>query len=481
MSNVINRVLSGTVVSLLLVNTATAQTFPGYHNSTYAGIHGVIANPASAAGSRYKWDVNIIGADVKAGNTYVRFPKSLLFNQPDNFRRNRDYFLDSTAQRRQSGWGAAEIVMPSVLYAIDEKQSISFIWRVRSSANGGKLTTPIANFFGIDFPNPQYAHRDFYLPHTAVSANIWNEMGISYARVIKEGYNSRWKAGITVKLLGGIAGGYAAADNVSFELNNRQQADITSGVLHYGYSDELDHWQSPTLRNFQPFQNIGVGVDLGVIYEYRPDNGGFGKYEGTDADEYKFRIGVSITDIGRIKYQKAANNTDLNLRKDNVNPNALTYRNNEGLRQYAARLNRYFTPIASPRDFNMTLPTALNLMGDYNIDSRFFVSANAVIALHAGKKDVTKTTALTQFMVTPRYETARFGAYLPVVVNYAGQLDAGVGIRFGPVVLGSYSILSNLVQSRVNHADAFVALRINSEMFNRSRQKDQVGCPVNNY
>ncbi|HVI49375.1 MAG TPA: DUF5723 family protein [Chitinophaga sp.] len=478
-NRIFNNAMRLSLPLLLLSHAASAQTFPGYHTSNYAGIHGVISNPATAAGYRYKWDVNIIGADVKAGNTYARFPKSLLFNIPDTFKRNRDYFLDTAAQRQQNGWGMAEIVMPSILYAIDEKQSVSFIWRLRSSGNGGNVPTPIANFFGDNYPNVSYTGKGLNVEHTAVTAHMWNEFGLSYARVLKNGYDGRLKGGITVKILGGIAAGYAAVTDAGFVLNTKRNATITSGMLRYGYSEQLDDWQKPPVRNVKFFNNLGVGVDIGFIYEYRPDNGGFGPYETSDADDYKFRIGVSVTDIGKIRYTKGKNNRDLDLRKDNVDPNAITYKKNESLQQYARRLNNYFTPVDSSEEFVMTLPAALNLMGDYNIDNRFFVSASAVIALTAGKQSITKTYALTQLLITPRYETEMFGAYLPLVINHNGQADAGVGVRYGPLVLGSYSILSDLFQRRVNHADAFVALRLNPGMFKRKSSKG-IGCPVNN-
>ncbi|MFY0254985.1 DUF5723 family protein [Chitinophaga sp. 30R24] len=467
-----------------------AQTFLGYQNSTYAGIYGVFSNPASAAGYRYKWDLNIIGADANAGNTYISVPKSVLFHTPDTLRLNRDYFVDQGANRKQNSWEMAEIALPSVLYAIDDNQSVSFVWRMRSSSNGGNLTTPIANFFGISYPNPNYIGSNLSIPQAGLSSHIWHELGFSYARVIKEGYTSRWKGGLTLKLLSGVAAGYASVNDVDFRLNNRQSGTITNGTLQYGYNKELDKWEWPAQRNLQLFRNNGLGADLGVIYEYRPDNGGFGVYEGSDADEYKLRIGVSVTDIGSIKYTKGAVNTDLSLVKNNIRPQDLKYHKKESLQQYAQRLNKYFTPLATDSTFKMTLPTALNMMGDLNIDSRFFISANAVIALTAGKKNITKTYALTQFNITPRYETYLFGAYLPMTINHNGQADIGAAIRFGPVLLGSYTFFTYLFERHVDHAAAFVALRLNASMFERGdangggifkMRKRQVGCPVNNY
>lgn len=484
-----NRILLSLLLLFFLRTTADAQPFAAYQNSHYAGVYGLMSNPASGAGSRYKWDVNIIGASVTAGNTYVRFPKSAIFNPPDKFRRGENWFPDTLSKRtNQNGWGYAEIMMPSVLYAIDEKQSVAFLWRVRSAGNGGKPSTGIANFFALDFPNPRFNNRNMTLEYGAATGHIWNEFGFSYSRIIKDNGNGRWKAGITLKYLGGIAAGYAVADDVNFIQNSRRSGSITSGTLRYGYSENLDTWEKPHTSNFKPFQNPGIGVDIGVIYEWRSDGDGFGSYDNpwqTDADDYKLRIGVSITDIGGISYRKAANNTDLDLRKADFNPNTITYKDGESLRQYAARLNRTFTPIESDDRFFMALPTALNLMGDYNIDGRFFVSANAVLALTAGQRKLSKNYALTQLQVVPRYETRMFGAYLPLTVNHNGQADAGAAIRIGPLLIGSSTIFTNLFQQRINHADAFVALRINPSFLTRGdgngifrQSKNQVGCPT---
>lgn len=485
----INRIFY-TVALLLLANVSLGQSFTGYNTSNYAGIYGVFSNPASAAGYRYKWDLNIVGVDANAGNTYVSVPKSVLFRQPDTMRLNRDYFLDQGANRKQMAWEMAEIVLPSFLYAIDDQQSVSFTWRMRSSSSGGNLATPIANFFGINFPNPSFNGTSLSIPQLGVGSQIWHEMGLSYARVIKQGYSSRWKAGITLKLLSGVAAGYAAVKNATFEATNSRNASITSGTLYYGYNEGLDHWQNAPLNNLHLFQNNGLGADIGLIYEYRPDNGGFGSYDESDADDYKLRLGVSFTDLGRIKYTKGEFNADLNLQRENIDPKQLEYRKNESLKQYTTRLNNYFTPIASDKTFNMTLPAAMNFMGDYNIDNSFFIGVNAVIALTGGQRDVTKTHALTQFNVTPRYESKLIGAYLPLTINRNAQADIGAAVRIGPVVFGASSLFTNLFEKRIDHGAAFVALRLNSSMFERGdangggifkMRKRQVGCPVNNY
>ncbi|KAA2243070.1 hypothetical protein F0L74_11170 [Chitinophaga agrisoli] len=485
------RILIATLGLLLLWQYGQAQSFAGYHNSHYAGIYGVLTNPASAAGSRYKWDVNIIGVDAKAGNTYISFPKSSLFNMPDTFRRNRDYFLDTASTNRQYGWGMAEVMLPSVLYSIDEKQSVAFTWRLRAVGNGGNVDANIANFFALDYPNPRFNGRNYNVDYAGFYAHSWNELGLSYARVIKDNVTSRIKAGVTLKYLSGIAAGYGVVRNANFVMEDKRNATISSGTLEVAYNEQLDNWEHPANRNFKLFANPGIGADIGVIYEWRPDGDGFGNYESDswnpDADEYKLRLGASVTDIGGIYYKKAAFNRDLDLTSGNISPDSLKRRTHESVDDYYHRVAGYFTPITTYDGFFMALPTALHLMGDYNIDGRFFVNANAVIGIFSGQKDVSKNYAITQLQITPRFDSKHFGAYMPFVVNRFGQVDAGVGFRAGPLIIGSSSILSNLFRSRINHADGFIALRVVPISFKHrdrdgggglfKKQRRQVDCP----
>ncbi|SHN39088.1 DUF5723 family protein [Chitinophaga sp. CF418] len=470
------------VMSLFGPFKAQAQfTLGGYSNSHYAGIHGVPNNPASAAGTHYKWDVNIAGINAAAGNTYIRFPRSILLHPPDSLeslKKNRDYFLDTTGSGKQFGWGNIDLMMPSVLYSIDELQSVAFTWRVRAMANGGNVTTEVANFFAQDFPNPSFAKRRYDMEIANGSFHWWNEFGFTYARVLKDDGSNVLKGGVTLKLLSGVAAGYAQVDNATFMMNSRTSGEINDGTLKVGYSEGIANWERPNASNYKVFGNMGLGMDIGVTYEWRETMDGLTGYDDSqwnpEADDYRLRLGVSITDLGGITYKKAPNVTDLDLRTTDVNPDDLRLRKGESWQQYYRRIQTYFTPVASAEKFRMNTPAALNLTADYNIDGRFFVNAGGRIALNAGKYDPSKTYVVSYFQVTPRYDSRYIGGYLPLSVNRNGQFDAGLGLRLGPLVIGSSTMLSNLFQKNKNRLDGFIALRI----IPIKRGEGKLGCPA---
>lgn len=479
-----------TVITISLIEPYKAKAqmnmnMGGYANSHYAGIYGVPSNPAMAAGTHFKWDINVAGINAAIGNTYARFPKSLIFHPPDSLeglKRNRDYFLDTMSTGKQFGWGNMDVMMPSFMYSFDETKAIAFVWRVRAQANGGNMNTDVTNFFANNFPNAQYYNQRFDMEVASGSFHMWNEYDLSYAQVIKDDGMHLLKGGVTLKILNGIAAGYAQVEDASFNMTSATTANIYSGTLKVGYNEGINNWKKPNTSNYKPFTgNWGLGMDIGVVYEWRAEMDGLQGYDDNDwnpeGDDYKMRLGVSITDFGGITYKKVASNTDLSLIANNVNPYQIKMRKNEGWQAYYRRLQQYFTPIASEEKFRMNLPTALNLMFDYNIDARFFINGAAVMSLNSGRYDPSKTYMVSHFTLTPRYDGRHFGVYIPIDVNNHTQFDMGAGFRLGPLVIGSNTVLSNLFQKNKNRLDGFVALRLVPVRFG----KTVVGCPATQF
>lgn len=465
----VRRTMRHLLTVLLLVclpGLAMAQTFGGYNTSPDAGIYGIYTNPATAASTHFKWDVNIVGANLAVGNTYLSFAKSAL--HADTLKRNVDYFQDSASRRYQFGWAQADILMPSVLYSIDETQSVAFTWRVRGMANGGPVSPRILDFTTVNFPNPQYTGNTLAINKSAGTFNSWNEFGFTYARVLKENQLSRLKGGITLKYLSGIASGYTVVANTSFTLNSRTSMSVNSGNFIYGYSENLDSANRAGQSYYNLTRYPGIGADIGFTWEWRPNpeggdgaNYGYNGYFNDDADAYVFRLGVSVTDIGGINYKNSQYNTSLSLQKADIDPHSLDKKKGESYSKWYSRVKQYFTPNGGTRDdYYMQLPTALHLTADYQMGGGWAVSGNAVLGLNTNAKTNFRNNMISMAQLTPRYEHGWWSAFMPMSVNRYAGVDVGIGARLGPVMIGSSSILSDLVSSKIKRADVFLAVRL---------------------
>ena len=63
---------------------------------------------------------------------------------------------------------------------------------------------------------------------------------------------------------------------------------------------------------------------------------------------------------------------------------------------------------------------------------------------------------ITTVTITPRLEKKWISIYSPVSYNVEGQLNWGAGVRIGPVFVGSGSVVSSMLKSKITSADAHV-------------------------
>src|SRR4051794_12474001 len=86
------RLLYGMASMAFCTHILEAQVYNGFSGSPYAGAYAIKANPASAAGMKYRWVVSLGELDAKVHNNYLStqmpyHPYRLLTNSyPDSLR-----------------------------------------------------------------------------------------------------------------------------------------------------------------------------------------------------------------------------------------------------------------------------------------------------------------------------------------------------------------------------------------------------------
>jgi hypothetical protein len=128
-------------------------------------------------------------------------------------------------------------------------------------------------------------------------------------------------------LLGmGIA--HLGSDNLSFNVIDDKTVNINqlNSRLYYS-AGSMRTMQNPFGLKFDWVEGVGLGTDLGVMYEYRPNAL---KYKGFDWCEsekslaYSWKFGMSITDLGFISYWgNSSNITSLGNQQWKINPNII--------------------------------------------------------------------------------------------------------------------------------------------------------------
>jgi len=460
------------------INFSSAQSYIGFLTDNYSGVHGVISNPANITDSRFKTDINLVGASILFANDYYGIKLSDATSG--------DFDLEEDASKNPSEsnniFGNVDVLGPAFMFNLDKKSSIAVFSRMRVNYNINNINGETYESISNDFDETQdfnVNEEDYYL-----TGNAWAEIGITYARTIYNKEQHFVKGGISLKYLQGLGNAYSSGKEVTIDYDADGSnlgggvttgSITTTGEVNYGHSDNID-------GNFDDFDlevidgAKGFGVDLGFVYEYRPD---FATYNSTDADgniygrkdknKYKFKFGLSITDIGSINYKNGTAKTyDI--------ANTVTEDDFENEENFEDVLNNLYREINSGSTTKAMLPTALHLNADWNMHKKFYLNLNADLSLTSNSKENTSRIANIASL-TPRYESKGFSFYMPLSLIQGSGFQWGAGFRAGPLYVGSGSILSLLTSNDSKAADVYIGLKI---PITQKSPKDKDGDGVTN-
>ena len=448
------------ITALLLFFTFTsllnAQSYIGFLTDNYSGVHGVISNPANIADSRFKTDINLAGASIFGSNDYFGI------NLFDATKNGYSFDLESKKHPKDANSGAinADILGPSFMFNLTENSSLAIFSRARAFGNVNSVDG--ASIASIDDDSTY----DVSITEENINAvaHSWAEFGISYARVLLNKNQHFLKGGVSLKYLQGLGSSYILGEDITIDIDD-DGTDLGGGVtvgsidssgnLTYARYDEFDNddydYKTPDNAN-------GLGVDFGVIYEWRPKYGDYkaddsNSYNFKDKNKYKLKIGVSVTDIGFIDYKDGIREA-FNITDTDVNQNQF-----EAQADFGAALNTFYTQTNSATGYKIDLPTALHVNVDWSFTNKVYLNLNTDFSLMS-KDRISANRVLNPVSLTPRFESKWFSFYMPLSVIENNGFRMGAGLRAGPLYIGSGSVISAFTSDNNREADVYAGLKI---------------------
>ena len=419
---------------------AQSQSYFGFRDDNYAGIQGILFNPSAVVDSKYKTDVTLFSVSATGQNDLYGV------NLRDVLDGGYDLEADASKKFKTNNRGNfnIDILGPSFMMNITPNHSIALFSRVRSLTNlvdvNGELVDEVnkdidvSESFLITGGNPN-----------AVS-NSWAEIGASFGTVLLDRDEHFIKGGITLKYLMAGTNGYINGNNLSVAFNKNDVNPALSeyystGTLRTSASYDYENGKDPEFNA----TSAGLGIDLGFTYEYRTN------CHTCIGNRYKFKTAIAITDIGKLNYKDAIENTyDLtgSVTQDDID--------NAG--DIFEFFDTNYTKISSRKGIKANLPTALHTNFDWNINNKFYLNLSGDFGLVDAKK-INATAIANSITFTPRYETRQFSFYIPVTwMEYSGT-QIGTGFRAGPLFIGSGSLISNLFSNKSKAGNIYVGLK----------------------
>ena len=417
----------------------SAQTFVGSTTDNRAGVHSLVLNPALVINEEMRADINLFSSSVFVGNDYIGIDLASLTSIGEGFVFDEAY--DTNPKEDNNFFGNVDVLGPSFQFNLNPKSSIGFTTRVRAFFNinniGGELYQVISS------ENEDNNDFSFVMEDLTGIVHAWGEVGLTYGRVLMEKENQLLKGGVTLKYLAGAGGVFGNSSALDATYSESSDNLTTGGLLNYGYTNGFDSEDI----SFSDISS-GFGADIGFVYELKNTNQA-GQYQ---SDGYKFRFGLSLMDIGGINYAEVEQfEYDMNATVP-----VSEYQENNLEDVLAENFNGTNEIIES----KFGLPTSLQFFGDYSVSDHFFVSLNGAISL-ASSSSMPVNQIINYVTATPRYEMKWISVYSPVSFReYDSSIMWGLGLRAGPVIVGSGSIFSNILSSSSKSADLFVGFKI---------------------
>ncbi|WP_420460897.1 DUF5723 family protein [Neolewinella sp.] len=436
---------------------SNAQSYFGLRTDRYAGIHGVLLNPAELGDSRMAIDVNIASASGLLSNDYIPLGLSSdFFGNSEKVRKQTRFRNPKTDNRLH---GNLDVVGPSLLLRTGKKSGLAFITRLRGLYHIDNFSGPLLEGIQDDFA--ALSAFDVDMSDYRSFLHTYLEAGVSYGRVISRGSRSQIKTGGSIKYLRGVGASFTRSESLTGNYDVPIGRIYLDGDFLYGTTANYEYDQIP-LDDLSG----GFGVDLGVSYEWWSKDLTDSPY----LPPYRLKLGASITDIGGIKYENTSMSTypvNRFLRTDRIEGMAIEY-----------ILEENYTGTKSTSTVRAGLPTSLNLMADLRVAGKLYISGVLNRSLRS-RKELHVSSFPAVVAVTPRLQTKILGLYTPVVFSGQSGPTVGAGLRFWLITVGSSSVLSDLVLSGNPYStDVYVGTKLPFYRRTKPKKKDLVAPRV---
>lgn len=432
-----------------------AQRQNGYLFSDFSGSVGATYQPASIADSPYKFDFNLADLSYYITNNIANIQKTAEGRGLQRYINSESKFLHANAQ------GSLGLML-----SLPRKQAINVRYGVRTIGSTGNISpnfiAGLNRFDGLSFVNTNRENESIQF-----NFGLWQELAFTYAGVLKDDGFHRWKLGATIKGINPNASAWIDANSLDYNIDPTGNALFSRFNIQAGFSESLAQFENfdgndpfafPKGTGFKP------AADIGIVYErvaYRPSPK---DAAGTSLERditYEFRVGLSLTDLGWMTFDAAAASFISTSLRPSIGATDFDafFDGTNSFRQLRDSLETILNVDSAPSTYTVSLPTALNLNYDYNSGDNWYINVATQVDLTGLMPVDYRINYPTNITVTPRYETGLKGFYLPIFYNFDGDMEVGMGFRYGPITIGTQSLGGIFAKEKVS-GGAFFSINL---------------------
>jgi hypothetical protein len=441
--------------SLLFSLTFQAQEQFGSSFSNYTPTQSVFMNPSSMLDSKTWLDIHIVGAGTYAMNNMVYLRNSSVLKaiksdertMQNSIRYNRNRRVNSVYNRTFAN------ALSGVWSQGDFAAGLFFNVRSFTTVRGipdEAIDIIDGSIAGDQFEqNKDYSYRDLN-----VSSLTFGEVQLSLGYTFYKKRLDMLMGGISIKKFVPLLGGAARIYDARFN----QSSDTSFAYLNADIDAMYTNQIAPNFRG-------GMGLDIGFTYQkmtaycqsYFPNS----KRNGCKQIPYKYKVGVSILDIGSVKYdQQVVQSRGIRINYDTTYYTRFDNFEQDSIFQIISGLDTVFNDEDIKNPNKIHLPTALSLQFDYNLwKSKVYFNASLMqgFPIRNQKFGSRRPNSL---MVGVRYESRIFDVSIPFSLYEYSMPQLGFEFRIYCLTVGTDKLLSLVGTPSLYGADIYAALKI---------------------
>jgi hypothetical protein len=411
-----------------------AQTTPLFLDSRAQQI-GIQLNPANIQLKKggFAATAMFVGANVtsNAGNTSLN----------DLFRINANFLRENVlgTSKIASGYGSINLVGPSVSYGINSRLTVAIGTGTRFHANfndaDGRLISEIGEITKVHHTYPyQMRNRDMYM-----TAAIFSQLSVSGAYQVIRSSEHSLSLGVSLALTNGIGQTSIEVSGLTGTIiqNAPKLTSLTNATGAVGTMTSGDIFSRFTFNDLVKLKKVSLSGGTGITYMYKP----------IGDDNYKVRIGISLIDIGHVRFESdSAYSKSYNVK---IAANERLFFNNNFNNSSFSHTTivydkhpEFFTKTSTRvGNYNLSLPTSLSAVADLRITKELFIGAQVLASLRKSDNPNSLSGNSGVFLV-PRWEKNKVGLAVPLSFQRFARFGAGASVRVGGFFISSNNLFN---------------------------------------
>jgi len=226
--------------------------------------------------------------------------------------------------------------------------------------------------------------------------------------------------------------------NIDYMVLNKDTAIVYNLNAESGYSLPVDYRTNEFTRT-PVFRGGGFGFDIGITYKKTikgQQNILYSEICAKPFLPYRYKIGVSVIDIGRITFKKNAQK----LVFDNVStfwPDISDFNSQNidtAIRQLSQKFYGNPDKLLQGDRISIGLPSALSVQIDVHYTGNWYVNGTLIYPLRIYSISLIRPAQLS---ITPRYETNFFEVNFPISLYDFSKPRIGISARLGIFTVGT--------------------------------------------